>query len=1061
LEYKIVISIIAIVSVLFISGITFQESFATHENTRDKSAYLFRTGGLGGGNDFGKDLTTFVTDNNGVVHLSQYNWIIQGAKTAGGFDTNKGCGTNPPAVFLGEPRGWTSIVDQYNQHLHTYPELKNHPAKVFMFGHSFGGGATTFVATDPRNSDIQFDLIWLSDPVGPNGNRYNVVHNVGWEHSPLPCAPNDIESSPPCISVLPLFLDPFGFFHLSYIACKGHDSPKYVFNNNVKTLFNFYQTPTVPPTDNFFAGGVDPFFAHASGVQALQAEIQCDPGDTIGDLFAELFGKCHGRVSGKGHDLIKDQMLLMNTYPSISTTEIFVDEGAESISVAGTDSPTRWESTNQMSLTFRLDPQVDGTEFSSAPTNPSPPTNLLTANFDGPSVQIKELQVEDNGFPCNNCTGANKDASKSALGKWDNESITIHVANVSPTVTLAKEPVFQSMNLHLTLSTTDPSDADTTAGFEYQIDWGDGPSEIIHGDAEQVYIHNYKFGKYTIKVTATDKDGGVSQEISIDVQTPFVKLIDNIGDLINDGTLNQGQGNSLKQKINAIGQDLEKDHLTPACNVVDAFYNELNAFVNSGILTEQQRDDLVAKTEIEKDTVGCNGKVIVVEKQTDPEGIPTQFEFTGDVVGTISDGQELRVRNLSSGEYESTEIVSPPWFVGDITCSDENSSGDLGLSKATFRVESDEFWVKCTFTNTTVLELIGIKEQISVGDNSSSDLSNTPDRSSLFTGKPSDNITDDKGSGGDKHLTRPTFGLSHETHSSVVDNGFRFNDQSFSINDNFHTPFAQQTVNIGEANSFEAKIYADKKLHVQEFLFGIPGTGQAHLAELGVEVWYDLNGEILEVKAVQKSNVIDKDTLVATHEKSKCQASDIEQKCDTTKISMVFLEPLKDYVVAVKAIDYKNRYQITYLNEGVEIVGESLNPMQTYLIPSSVRDEGLIQVTQTAKYSPYWEVDDGRLFEMNSFGSFKQINQTFERFEDTGNPYTRVHSGFGGIIAYEQKRASQVFDSSEYISELPNSFAYVYPKPYDRMTDELKAKMSEQEEIAKEIIEESKVQARW
>ena len=85
-----------------------------------------------------------------------------------------------------------------------------------------------------------------------------------------------------------------------------------------------------------------------------------------------------------------------------------------------------------------------------------------------------------------------------------------------------------------------------------------------------------------------------------------------------------------------------------------------------------------------------------------------------------------------------------------------------------------------------------------------------------------------------EYLTKPTFGLSHETNSPIVDNGFRINDKSFTINDNYHTPFPYQTVNIGEENSFEAKLYAEKKLRVQEFLFGIPKVGAAHLAELGV-----------------------------------------------------------------------------------------------------------------------------------------------------------------------------------------------------------------------------------
>jgi hypothetical protein len=321
-------------------------------------------------------------------------------------------------------------------------------------------------------------------------------------------------------------------------------------------------------------------------------------------------------------------------------------------------------------------------------------------------------------------------------------------------------------------------------------------------------------------------------------------------------------------------------------------------------------------------------------------------------------------------------------------------------------------------------------------------------------------VQDSKG-GGNEHLTRPTFGLSHETQESIVDGGFTFNEQLFPITDNHHTPFQEQSVIIGKENTFSATLYADKGLKVQEFLFGIPNVGEAHLAELGIEVWYGYNNEINEVKAVQKSNVIDKDSIVATHEKTKCTSSDIEEKCDTTNLSIVFLEPLKDKVMAIKAIDFKNRYQITYLNEGLDISGPSLNPMQTKMIPSDVKGEGLIQITQIEKYSPYWISEDGRLFEMNSFGSFNQINKSFERFHDSGDARTRLHSGFGGIIAYEQNRATEIFDSEELTKDLQKSFSYSFPEQEERINDSLVMKMLQQENTAKKILEQLNIQSRW
>ena len=317
-------------------------------------------------------------------------------------------------------------------------------------------------------------------------------------------------------------------------------------------------------------------------------------------------------------------------------------------------------------------------------------------------------------------------------------------------------------------------------------------------------------------------------------------------------------------------------------------------------------------------------------------------------------------------------------------------------------------------------------------------------------------------SGDNQWDTRPTFGISHEDRANqVVDSGFSFNGEFFTLTDNHHTDFAEQSVEIGTTNSFSAKVYADKKLKVQEFLFGIPNVGEAHLAELGIEVWYDRNGNIEDVKVVQKSDVIDAETVSVLHEKTKCLPTDPEPICDTTTVSMTFLEPLADKVMAIKAIDYALRDQRTFLNEGFDISGDSLNPMSSKMIPSNVRDQGLLKVTQLSKYSPYWQSDDGRMFEMNSFGSFKQVNQSFERFSDTGDAKTRLHSEFGKIIQYEQNRALDVFNASQYASELPESFAYIYPESGERITDELLQEMLLQEQIAEGILEQMDKQNRY
>lgn len=94
---------------------------------------------------------------------------------------------------------------------------------------------------------------------------------------------------------------------------------------------------------------------------------------------------------------------------------------------------------------------------------------------------------------------------------------------------------------------------------------------------------------------------------------------------------------------------------------------------------------------------------IIVEKQTDPDGAPDSFTFTGDVAGAIADDEQIVVSQLTPGTYTSTETVPAGWELIAIICDDGNSTGDVASFTATFQVESDET-VKCTFYNRLYLD---------------------------------------------------------------------------------------------------------------------------------------------------------------------------------------------------------------------------------------------------------------------------------------------------------------------------------------------------------------------
>jgi len=54
-----------------------------------------------------------------------------------------------------------------------------------------------------------------------------------------------------------------------------------------------------------------------------------------------------------------------------------------------------------------------------------------------------------------------------------------------------------------------------------------------------------------------------------------------------------------------------------------------------------------------------------------------------------------------------------------------------------------------------------------------------------------------------------------------------------------------------------------------------------------------------------------------------------------------------------------------------------------------------------------------------------------------------------------------VFDSSELISELPESFAYIFPETHERIDDKMRQQMFIQEQTAKDYLEKTFLQARW
>jgi hypothetical protein len=94
--------------------------------------------------------------------------------------------------------------------------------------------------------------------------------------------------------------------------------------------------------------------------------------------------------------------------------------------------------------------------------------------------------------------------------------------------------------------------------------------------------------------------------------------------------------------------------------------------------------------------------LIIIEKQTLPNGAGATFTFGGDMTANLADGEQ-EFLEVEAGTYTVTEATHEGWSLTDLSCSDSDasgtdSSGDVDSATATFNVEAGET-ATCVFTN--------------------------------------------------------------------------------------------------------------------------------------------------------------------------------------------------------------------------------------------------------------------------------------------------------------------------------------------------------------------------
>ena len=292
------------------------------------------------------------------------------------------------------------------------------------------------------------------------------------------------------------------------------------------------------------------------------------------------------------------------------------------------------------------------------------------------------------------------------------------------------------------------------------------------------------------------------------------------------------------------------------------------------------------------------------------------------------------------------------------------------------------------------------------------------------------------GGGSSDWKVKPTFGKSWErTTAQLVENGFIFNGVPLTITDNWHTDFAKTSSIIGDDNHVEIKVYAARSLSTATLLLGIPEIGKSSEAETGIYVKLSRNYtnpnnyDITEITHEQKEPLINENNTRVSIVPSFCASDSPDMRCHTISFDFTIMAPLKAEVVAIKASDFQRRSTTTFINEGVEFVGESLLDAKTHSMyvrnTNQNSAESLTLTQQDRRYNVY-EDSNGYLWTVSDYGSWTQITKPdFERHVDSPNSVmTRVHSGFASLIIDEQDKAVLIFDGTKLVSVIPESFSY-------------------------------------
>jgi hypothetical protein len=146
----------------------------------------------------------------------------------------------------------------------------------------------------------------------------------------------------------------------------------------------------------------------------------------------------------------------------------------------------------------------------------------------------------------------------------------------------------------------------------------------------------------------------------------------------------------------------------------------------------------------------------------------------------------------------------------------------------------------------------------------------------------------------------------------------------------------------------------------------------------------------------------------------------VNSQCYELSVDFVYRDQQKHNVIAIQVSDKARNSSTHFINDGVLVVGESMNePLISKVAVSKggafyPQRAGITQLTLVDYKTDSWQDEYGYLWTSDNYDSFKIVDivpQPIKEPDLMWQAMTRINSNFDSMIQEEADRAVLIFDS--------------------------------------------------